>query len=158
MEVVARHILKDFAGAWNLIKMSSVLQFTFDAVDLCVTTTNEKPWTRARKVFKMLEYDAKTSKTANIIRAHCSPENAIQKYQMSSEHSARMPINWPKDSQKYGIYTNEEGMYELLFSSQQQPKTLEDTAAMCCSYRCNNSSQTKWRKNINKPSKTMTIK
>ena len=35
--------------------------------------------------------------------------------------AAGTPINWPKDSQKYDIYTNEEGMYELLFSSQ-QPK------------------------------------
>ena len=40
---------------------------------------------------------------------------------MSSVHAACTPINWPKDSQKYDIYTNEEGMYELLFSSQ-QPK------------------------------------
>ena len=24
------------------------------------------------------------------------------------------PINWPKDFQKYHIYINEEGMYELL--------------------------------------------
>ena len=30
-------------------------------------------------------------------------------------------MDWPKDSQKYDIYINEEGMYELLFSSQ-QPK------------------------------------
>ena len=42
---------------------------------------------------------------------------------MSSEHATCIPINWPKDSQKYDIYTNEEGMYELSFSSQQQPKT-----------------------------------
>ena len=35
--------------------------------------------------------------------------------------AAGTQINWPKDSQKYDIYTNEEGMYELLFSSQ-QPK------------------------------------
>ena len=38
---------------------------------------------------------------------------------MSSVHAACTPINWPKNLQKY-IYTNE-GMYELLFSSQ-QPK------------------------------------
>ena len=31
------------------------------------------------------------------------------------------PVDWPKDLQKCNIYTNEEGMYELLFSSQ-QPK------------------------------------
>ena len=59
--------------------------------------------------------DAKTSKTANIIKAHVSPEIITQKYQMSSVHAACTPMNWPKDSQKYDIYTNEEGMYELLF-------------------------------------------
>ena len=30
-------------------------------------------------------------------------------------------VNWPRDSQKLDLYINEEGMYELLFSSQ-QPK------------------------------------
>ena len=40
---------------------------------------------------------------------------------MSSAHAACTPIKWPKDSQKYDIYTNGEGTYELLFSSQ-QPK------------------------------------
>ena len=64
---------------------------------------------------------AKTSKTVNIIKACVSPENITQKYQMTSVRVACTPINWPKDSQKYDIYSNEEGMYELLFSSQ-QPK------------------------------------
>ena len=58
---------------------------------------------------------------AHVIKAHVSPENFTQKYQMRSVPAARTPINWPKDSQKYDIYTNEEGMHELLFSSQ-QPK------------------------------------
>ena len=40
---------------------------------------------------------------------------------MNSVHAACTPISWPKDSQKYDVYTNEEGIYELLFSSQ-QPK------------------------------------
>ena len=29
------------------------------------------------------------------------------------------PVSWPKDSQKYDLCINEEGLYELLFSSQQ---------------------------------------
>ena len=93
------------------------MPFSSKAVELCVVTINERPWIRAREVCKALEYDAKTSKTANIIKAHCSPENITQKYQMSSVHTACTPINWPKYSQKYDIYTNEEAMYELLFSS-----------------------------------------
>ena len=50
---------------------------------------------------------------------------------MSIVHGACTPIDWPKDSQKYDIYTNEEGMYELLFSSQQsKAKDLESIVAM----------------------------
>ena len=95
-------------------KMSSVMPFTFNVVEICAVTINEKPWLRTREMCRALEY-------ANIIRAHCSQENITQKHQMSSVHAACTPINWPKDSQRYDIYTNEEGMYELLFSSQ-QPK------------------------------------
>ena len=91
---------------------------------------NEKSWTRAREVCRVLEYDAKTSKTAYIIKAHCSPENITQKYQMSSVHASCTPINWPKDLQKYDIYINEEGMYEIVFSSQ-EPKA-KDFRRHCC--------------------------
>ena len=110
--------------------MSPVMPFTFNAVELCVVVTNEKPWTRAREVCKALEHDAETSKTVNIIRGHCSPENITQKYQMSSVHAACTPIKWPKDSQKYDSCTNEEGIYELLFSSQ-QPKAKEFRRHCC---------------------------
>ena len=57
-----------------------------------------------------------------MIKAHGRPENTTQKYQMSIVQATCTPTNWPKDSQKNDIYTNKEGMYELLFSSQ-QPKT-----------------------------------
>ena len=40
--------------------MSSVMPFSFNAVELCVVTINEKPWIRARKVCRVLEYDANT--------------------------------------------------------------------------------------------------
>ena len=40
------------------------------------------------------------------------------------------PVDWPKESQKYDIYINEEGMHELLFSSQ-QPQT-KDFRKYCC--------------------------
>ena len=43
----------------------------------------------------------------------------LKKYQLSSVHAAVTPVNWPKDSQKYDLYINESGMYELMFSSQQ---------------------------------------
>ena len=97
------------------------MPFSFNSVELCVLTINEKPWTRAREACRALEYDAKTSKTVNIIRAHCSPENITQKYQITSVHAACAPINWTKDSQKYDVCINEQGTYELVFGSQ-QPK------------------------------------
>ena len=54
-------------------------------------------------------------KLHNIIRAHCSGENITQKYQLSGVPAVGTPIKWPTDSQKYGLYINE----ELVFSSQQ---------------------------------------
>ena len=48
---------------------------------------------------------------------------------MSSVHATCTPINWPKDLQKHDIYTNEERVYELLFSSQ-QPKA-KDSRRHC---------------------------
>ena len=72
--------------------MSSVMPFIFNAVELCIVIINEKAWTRAIEVCKALEHDAITSKTANIIRGHCSPENITQKYQMSSVYSVCTPV------------------------------------------------------------------
>ena len=106
------------------------MPFFFNAVDLCVVTINEKPWTRAREVCRGLGHDAKKSKTANIIMVHCSPKNFTQKYQMSSVHAASTPINWPKDLQKYNIYISKEGMYEIVFSSQQTKA--KDFRKHCC--------------------------
>ena len=104
----------DLAEARNSIKMSPVIPFSFHAVELCIVTINEKPWTRASEACRALGY-GKATKTAHVMKVHVSPENYAQKYQMSSVPAAHTPINWPKDSQKYDIYINEEGMYELLF-------------------------------------------
>ena len=49
---------------------------------------------------------------------------------MRSATTAGTPVDWPKDSQKYDIYINEEGMYELLFSNL-QPKA-KDFRKHCC--------------------------
>ena len=107
--------------------MSSVVPFSFNAVELCVVTINEKPWTRAKEVYRALEYN---KKTADIVKAFCSRENYAQKYQMSGFITAGKPVDWPKDSQKCDIYINEEGMYGIVFSSQ-QPKT-KDFRRHCC--------------------------
>ena len=60
-------------------KMSSVMPFAFNAVELYVVTVNGKHWTRAKEVCKALEYN---KKTAHVIRAHCSRENYAHKYDL----------------------------------------------------------------------------
>ena len=122
---------KKYFGPKELkIKMSSVMSFVFTLVELCVVTINEKPWTRARKVCKALRYE---KKTANTVKNHCSKENYTQAYQMSSVPAAGTPVDWPEDSQKFDIYINEEGMYELLFSRQQpKAKAIRKHSAMYC--------------------------
>ena len=39
------------------------MQLTFNAVGLCVVTINEKPWTRAKKVYRALQYNKKKMQT-----------------------------------------------------------------------------------------------
>ena len=63
------------------MKMSSVMPFAFNAVELCVVTINEKPWTRAREVYRVLEY-GKATKTTDIVNHLCSRENYAHKWQL----------------------------------------------------------------------------
>ena len=97
------------------------MPLTFNAVKLCVVTINEKPWTRAKEVCRALEY-SKATKTADVVRHLCSKENYAHKWQLSSVHSVHSActvINWPRwDLNKLDLYTNEEGMLELLIGSQ----------------------------------------
>ena len=54
------------------------MPFTFNAVELCVLTINEKHWTRAREVYRALEY-GKTTKATDIVKHLCSRENYTHK-------------------------------------------------------------------------------
>ena len=56
------------------IKMSSVMPLSFNAVELCVVTIDEKPCTHAREVFRALEY-GRATKVADIAKHLCSREN-----------------------------------------------------------------------------------
>ena len=96
------------------------MSFTFNALELCFVIINEKPWTRAWEMCKTIEY-GKATKTVDVVRHLCNRENYTHKWELTGYVSETKRVDWPKDSQKYNIYTNEEGMYELLFSSQ-QPK------------------------------------
>ena len=77
-------------------------------------TINEKPWTRAKEICKALAY-RKATKVADIVKHLCSRENYAHKCQLIGFVSEAKPVNWPKDSQNYDIYINEEGMYKVLF-------------------------------------------
>ena len=92
------------------------MPFSFNAVELCVVTINEKPWTRAKEVCRALAYN---KKTAPVIKAHVSPEYYAQEYEMMGLVSETRPVNWPMDSRKDDYYINEERMIELLVGSQQ---------------------------------------
>ena len=100
--------------------MSSVMPFAFNAVKLYVVTVNGKHWTRAKEVCKALGYSENT-KPKDVLKKHVSIKNKQHKNVLQSHAVATQPVNWPKDSQKYDYYLNEEGMYEVLLSSQQPP-------------------------------------
>ena len=123
--------------------MSSAMPFSFNAVELCVVTINEKPWTRAREVHRVLEY-GKATKAADIVKHLCSRENYAHKYQLSEFISETNSMDWPNDSRKDDYYINEERMYEIVFQvNNQRQKTSGNTAAMCCFLMSNSSLQTK---------------
>ena len=67
---------------------------------------------------RALEY-GNAVKSTDIVKHLCSKENYAQKCQLIGLIPETKPVNWPKDSQIYNIYINEEGVYELVFSSQQ---------------------------------------
>ena len=99
--------------------MSFLTPFKFDKTSLFTVTIDGKVWTRAKEVIHGALGYGKSTKTAYEVRAHCSLENYAHKYQLISVRTERTPMKWPIDSQKYDFYINEEGMYELLFKSQQ---------------------------------------
>ena len=109
--------------------MSSFMPFSFNAVELCVVTINKKPWKRAREVCRAIEY-GKATKATHVIKAHVSPENDAHKWQLIKVSAASNSNNWAKDSRKDDYYINKEGMYEIVFSSQ-QPKA-KDFRRHCC--------------------------
>ena len=97
------------------IKMSSVMPFTFNAVELCIATINEKPWTRAREACRALE--CKKGRARDVLKKHVSIENKQHKHDLEGRAATACPLEWPKNSQPNDYYISEEGMYELLFSS-----------------------------------------
>ena len=104
------------------------MPFTFNAVKLRVVTINERPWTRAKEVWRTLEYQK--GRARDVLKQHVSIENKQHKHELEGRAAASHPLEWPKNSQPDDYYINEEGMYELLFPSQ-QPKA-KDFRRHCC--------------------------
>ena len=53
-------------------------------------------------------------------RKHVSIENKRHRFELQGGTVTEPPLEWPKNSQPDEYYLNEEGMYEVLFGSQQQ--------------------------------------
>ena len=79
-------------GSHIIAKMSSVMPFTFNAVELCMVTTNERPWTSAKEVCRALKY-GKATKSANIVKHLYSKENYTQKCQLIRFVPETKPVN-----------------------------------------------------------------
>ena len=95
----------------------SLVPSTFNNTKVVTVKIKGKHWTRGREVCSGLEYQKKTSKTANIIRAYCDPENIRYKFELDVVLSDSTPVLWPSDSQKYDLYINEQGMHNLVLKS-----------------------------------------
>ena len=106
---------------------SALVPFTFNDTKLFTVTVDGKHWTRAKEICKSLKYE---KKTGNVIRDHVSNENTRYKCDFISVPETGTPVLWPADSQKYDLYINEEGMYELAFTSQQN--LAKEFRKYCC--------------------------
>ena len=107
------------------------MPFAFNAVKLYVVTTNEKLWTRAKEACMALEY--KKDRTRDVLKKHVSIGNKQHKHELEGRPVAARPLECLKKSQPNDYYINEEGIYELVFGSQQpKAKALESIVLMCC--------------------------
>ena len=93
------------------------MPFVFNAVKLCVVIINKKPWTRAKEACMALKY--KKGRTGDVLKKHVSIENKQHKNELEGRAATARFLEWSKKSQPNDYYINEEGMYKLLFSSQQ---------------------------------------
>ena len=94
------------------------MPFAFNAVELYVVTINGKSWARAKEVCKALEY--KKGRVRNALKKHVSMENKRHRFELQGGAVTAHALEWAKNSQPDEYYINKEGMYELVFSSQQQ--------------------------------------
>ena len=65
-----------------------------------------------------MEY--KKGRVRDALKKHVSIENKRHRFELQGGAVTVRPLEWPKNSQPDEYYLNEEGMYEVLFGSQQQ--------------------------------------
>ena len=97
---------------------SALVSFTFNSIKLFTVTIRGKHWSRAKEICKALEYKRKGK---DVIREHVSIENKQHRYELQRGTESEPPFDWPRNSQTEEYYISEEGLFELLFTSQ-QPK------------------------------------
>ena len=107
---------------------NALVPFTFNSIKLFTVTINGKHWSRAKEICDALEYKRRTN---DILRDHVSIENKHHRHDLDGYSDTEYPFVWPKHSQPDEYYINEEGLYELVFTSQ-QPK-----AKLFRKYCCN---------------------
>ena len=108
--------------------MTSIVPFKFNNVQLFSVTVDDKVWIRAHEVSDALDY--KKGRNRDALKKHVSIENKLHRFELEGRAKSARPFKWPKNSQPDEYYINEEGMYELLFKSQ-QPKAKE-FRRYCC--------------------------
>ena len=96
--------------------MSSVIPFTFNAVELC---DYQRKTLDIKEACRALEY--KKVRARDVLKKHVSIENKHHKLELERRAAAVRPLEWPKNSQPDDYYINEERMQKLVFESQ-QPK------------------------------------
>ena len=79
-------------GSEIIAKMSSVMPFTFNAIELCMVTINARLWTSAKEVCRALKY-GKATKSADIVKHLYSKENYTQKCQLIRFVPETKPVN-----------------------------------------------------------------
>ena len=97
--------------------MTSIVPFKFNNVQLFSVTVDDKVWIRAHEVSDALDY--KKGRNRDALKKHVSIENKLHRFELEGRAKSARPFKWPKNSQPDEYYINEEGMYELLFKSQQ---------------------------------------
>ena len=69
------------------------MPLTFNAVELCVVTINEKPWIRAQEVCRTLEYQK--GRKRDVLKKHANIANIVNKqYKHEPEGRAAVTPPW----------------------------------------------------------------